>query len=154
MKNTIERTPSTASIASKLADLKKTTVTLDAVLVAKIRASLRAVGLNTDIGEHIEKSLESELEDNSGFFEAWIEDETTPRGREIEEKLERIRNGDKRLVRPEPLPCNAFVHRDLLERLRAVASADDVPIGSAINALLRVGLDKVESGEWKYKMRD
>ena len=91
-----------AAPASKSA--LETTVELDAVLVAKIRASLRAVGLNIDIGEHIEKGLESELEENSGFFEAWIEDETTPHGREIEDKLERIRNGDKRLVRPEPLP--------------------------------------------------
>lgn len=81
------------TIASKAT----TTIKLDAALVEKIRASLRAVRRNQTLEEFIEGMFADMLEPNSGLFEGLIENEK--RREKIEGKLDRIRRGDFRFVR-------------------------------------------------------
>ena len=78
--------------AAKNATPEKTTVELDAVLVAKIRASLKAIHREETFEDFVEYTLKDMLEPISGMFEGLIEDEHEHEREEIEAELAEIRN--------------------------------------------------------------
>ena len=129
---------------------RKTTATieLEAELVAKIRASIRAVRKNQTLEEFVEGLLVDMLEPHSGLFEGLIQNEQCRE--KIEGKLDQIRRGDPRLVHREPLPRNAVVYQHNLERLRTVASSTGNTVNSALNSLLNDGLNQIENGTMNF----
>jgi hypothetical protein len=125
-----------------------TTIELDAELVAKLRASVRAVRKNKTLEEFVEELLADMLEPHSGLFEGLIENEH--RREKIELKLDRIRRGDSRLVRSEPVARNTVVYTAEMERLKKIAGTVGMPVNSAINSLLYDSLNDIESGKMKF----
>lgn len=125
-----------------------TTIELDAELVAKIRASVRAVRKNQTLEEFVEELFTDMLEPHSGLFEGLIENEQ--RREKIEGKLDRIRRGDSLLVRSEPRARNTVVYTVEMERLKKIAGTVGMPVNSALNSLLNDSLDHIESGKMKF----
>ena len=103
-----------------------TTIELDAELVAKIRASVRAVRKNQTLEEFVEELFTDMLEPHSGIFEGLIENEQ--RREKIEGKLDRIRRGDSLLVRSEPRARNTVVYTVEMERLKKIAGTVGMPV--------------------------
>ena len=125
----------------------KTSIELNADLVAKLRASLRAINDTGTAEQFIDEWMETIFEENSGLMESLIETDNPSARIAAESKLDRIRKGDKRLVRPEPLPRNARIHSRELDRANTIAAATGLSHGGTLNALLDYALGKFESAE-------
>lgn len=133
---------------------EKTTIEIDAIIIAKLRAMLRAVGTKQTAESFIKKDLSrmiGEPEFIGELFFGLIEDakgEVLEWRRELNVKLRRILAGDKRLVRPEPMPRNAVVYQHNLERLAAIGANAGAGVNSALNVMLDAAMNEIDRGNW------
>jgi len=139
---------------------RQTTIELDAEPIAKLRAMLRALGNRWTIqdvimeflGEVIEKEPREHYLAEGVFGDDW---EAHPKRNKMIAKLKRCRDGDKRLVRPEPLPRNVSVDDETLERIERGIAAGYAPEGftpESVAAQLAIyAAAKFEAGNLKLK---
>ncbi|GAA5130775.1 hypothetical protein JIN84_05140 [Luteolibacter yonseiensis] len=134
---------------------KSTTLELDATRVAKLRAMLK-VTKNGPIEPFLNDLLRSLVEDEpmTGSLFCTEPDECPvhkDRIPEIKEKIRRIIAGDKRLVGPEPVPCNTTVYEREMARLLTIAQIAGTGKNYILNSLLSKAMDEIESGRWSLE---
>lgn len=111
--------------AKAAAPKRTTTLELDAETVAKLRAILKVTKkgpIESFLNDHLRGLVENEPIQNQ-----------IPATRS---KILRIIAGDKRLVRPEPLPRNAVVYSNNMERLKTMNQNFAMPTNTALNCAL------------------
>lgn len=131
--------------------MKTTSIELPAEDVAKLRAMLRALGSKRTAESLIAEQVASTVADEPlmGYLGETVHPnrwDGHPKRKEMEAKLVRCRDGDRRLVRPEPSARNARVHDRYLSRIKDLAAKDDIGPGLVLNQLVRAGLDVHDRG--------
>ena len=137
-------TDQAAQSSQPATEKKMTTVEMDAEAVGKLRASLRAIRWTATLEEFLAEDFHDKLNASNGLFESLIQSQDEHRRQEIEDKLKRIRQGDKRLVRREPLPRNALVYD--MARLVGIATDAETGVSSVLNAILESGMGEIDRG--------
>jgi hypothetical protein len=142
-----------ASKAAKATQTRKTTIEVDAEVAAKLRAMLRALGTkktaDTFITECLREMVESEpamgyIPEHVHGVDEWA---NHPKRREMRAKLQRIANGDRRLVHSEPIPRNTAIFSQTFQRLVGAAREKGSTPNNMATQLVEWGLNQIEAGE-------
>lgn len=146
----------------KATETRKTSLDLDAGLVAKLRAAIRLVSRTYTVERFIDEMIETVIKDSKTepFIQEsilgydWTKWGSPERRAEVKAKLERIRNGDRRLVSIEPFAKNLYVSDEVMGRLCLMAKDKarnrvDVSPGYIGKALLLEATERLlATGEW------
>ena len=114
----------------KATETRKTSLDLDAELVAKLRAAIRLVSRTYTVERFIDEMIETVIEDSKTepFIQEsilgydWTKWGSPKRRAEVEAKLKRIREGDRRLLPHEPFAKNLYISDEVMGRLNLMAA--------------------------------
>ena len=148
----------TKKAAATATEARKTSLDLDADTIAKLRAMLRALGSRKTAEAVIDGWLRDTIlsEPFMGYIQETVHGmdgwAKHPRKKEINAKLKRIAEGDRRLIRNEPLARNTVIFSETFPRLVATAREKSTTPNTLATSLVRRGLDQLESGEISFSI--
>jgi hypothetical protein len=134
-------------------ETRKTSVDLDAEIVARLRAHLKALGSKKPVETLIDELLHSAAygEPQMGYLaehvhgiDGWA---NHPRRNAIKARMQRVADGDRRLVHSEPLARNTVIFSQTFPRLVGMARANGSTHNTLATQLVEWGLNQIERGE-------